>query len=350
VRHRSGDLDGDLAGNLAGNTGMRCGGRVPAGSIVWTGYPDLLGGGVLPLDVRPASPVASATSPPVTPVLKPKIEVKPDPVPEIPDADYGNIRPRKGEDVDPDPATFGEEIYDFLEQKPPVTRFDDFNRRLLVYSLVANEKDSRWPKPTTDDFPTFVSGSQEAIIENRVRGKLRPRFPVIYDGYGHWSEASRQLELDPDFSNNFVAAYLSIPEAQRPIVISAQTYNPNGKLLCMRYGFEDLEVVHDHLRLHVEACLKTIMATMVEPRETWLWFSIARMRKTVVETAKANEVRQRESEAAAYIEEETNKARQAQEAQNRFVALFASRIPPTVPDGDAVIAKLAPPGLSGEKP
>lgn len=257
--------------------------------------------------------------------------------------DYGNIRPLLGEETDPD--TFGPEIHDFPELGDPVTRFEDFNRRLFVTAIAGT--DASWPETTADDFATRIHGMTETTLLAEITRRLRPRYPVIYDTYGYWAVASARLEQTPDYSDDFIEAYLSIPEQQRPVVISVTTFNDKGRFVFMRYGFADLELPYFRLRLYVQDCLKAIMEAMIGPREGWLWFSVARMRHAVVELTKLNQARRQESEAAAYLEGQTAKAKKTSvEAQNRFVALFKTRIP--APSDAAAASAALPAPAAGE--
>jgi len=233
------------------------------------------------------------------PVIPEEIEEKPD---------YGNITPVLKEPTDPD--TFGPAIHEFPgeDMKAPVTRFEDFNRRLFILRMAPAKKppkrtydeeldddaidgeagddgDDLWPRTLTNDFATRLEGFDEATLLEQVRKRLRPRYNVIIDHYGYWARASAELEQTPDYTDPFVATYLAIPESERPVVLSVATFNDNGYFRFIRYGFEDFLIRTFPLRFFVPECLTLIMASM-RSRTDWLWFSVARMRKTVWEAAR----------------------------------------------------------------
>lgn len=278
-------------------------------------------------------------------------EPEPEPEPEQPAAesviappppDYGNIRPVVGEETDPE--VLGPDIHDFPDMPPPATRYEDFNRRLFIVSPQVPES-TPWPKTTADDFPTKLPKTAIPELLYSIRRRLRPQYPVIYDGYGYWAQASYQLEQNPFYTDDFVEAYLAIPEGQRPVVVSVATYDRNGHFRFMRYGFVDYVLTTDRLRLYVQDCLRLIMAAMIGPREDWLWFSVARMRQTVIRAAEESAARKRESEAAAYMDEQIVMGRKKAEQANRFLALWKSRLP-AKPD-DAALAVPAPQSEEG---
>ncbi|KQZ99804.1 hypothetical protein ASD74_23875 [Rhizobium sp. Root564] len=240
---------------------------------------------------------------------------------ELPPPDYGNIRPLLGEELDPD--EFGPLIHEFPEIRDPATRFEDFNRRLF---LVSTEKQQSWSNTTEDDFATKVSGFTIVELLKEIRIRLRPRYPVIVDTYGYWGNASRNLEHNPDYTDDIVETYLAIPEDVRPVVVSFPLGSKDSYFMFIRYGFADFYLRLSTMQPHQKSCLELVLAKIREPREEWLWFSVARMRQAVVRAFQEDEKKRRELEAAAYLSQKTQQAKRDAEHQNRFVALFRNRI------------------------
>jgi len=261
-----------------------------------------------------------------SPIAETLWQSEPEPPIEIEPPNYGNIRLTPGEEMEI--TEYGPEIHEFPETKAPTTRFEDFNRRLFI--LVPSQKTQDiWPDTTDDDFPTRITGMSQESALTEIRLRLRPRYPVIYDTYGHWAAASHLLEQDPDYTDAVVATYLALPEEKRPVVVSlAGGLKEGGSYIFMRYGFEDFRLNQYAMRFHQQACLALIMNLMTAPRKDWLWLSVARMRQTVIRAFQANEEKRRESEAADYLEQQAQAGRRAIEHQNRFLALWQNRIEP----------------------
>lgn len=252
------------------------------------------------------------------------IEIEPPkPEPELPvvqpPPDYGNVRPVLTEQMDLD--EFGPEIHEFPEMGPPVTRYEDFNRRLFI--AIKRDGDADWPDTTSDDFPTLLSGTAAATYD-AVRKHLRPRYPVIIDHFGWWAAASSLLEQDPDYTDPVVEAYLAIPEYQRPVVVSSRSGSSGGPLVFMRYGFEDLKITLTDLRFYLTPGLSHLMEVQIGDRSGWLWLSVARMRQTVIRKAQADAALARANETARFLEEQT-KARREGLRGNRYRSLWDVR-------------------------
>lgn len=257
---------------------------------------------------------------PAEPQSEPELEIEPPPV------NFGNIRPVRGEERDLD--VFGTEIHEFPDMKSPETRYEDFNRRLFILWTSADDydSDSVWPNTTSDDYPTRITGMSTKRALEEIRLRLRPRYPVIYDTYGHWGEASRQLEYNPDFRDDLVDTYLAIPENQRPVVVSHVAAGSSGQFRYLRYGFEDFTLTVSDMRSHLRACLALVLKTLIGPREMWLWFSVARMRQTVIRAYQQTEAERRKTAAVISLERATIKAKQENEYKNRYLALWRNRI------------------------
>lgn len=250
--------------------------------------------------------------------------------------DYGNIRPIRGEEQDPE--EFGPDIHEFPEMKPPITRFEDFNRRLFIVHVVSETKD-HWPNTTADDFPTRITGMTLDAVKSEIQLRLRPRYPVILDTFGYWAHASAQLEQEPDYTNDVVAPYLALPHDQRPVVVSVTARQPTPSLTFMRYGFADFPVSQGDTRFFLNPCLTYLMTALFAPREEWLWLSVARMRQAVIRAIQANEAKRREGEATQYMAQKVEARRKQAEHENRFVRLWRPRIaiaPAELPAPEAV--------------
>ncbi len=247
----------------------------------------------------------------------PEVEIQP----RVPD--HGNIRPVFGEEADP--VEFGVDIHEFPEMKSPVTRFEDFNRRLFI--LHPAQKTTRvWPNTTADDFATRIRGMTLETAKEQIALRLRPRYPVILDTHGHWSWASAQLEQNPDFTDEIVSAYLDLPVERRPVVVSVGVRTADPAFTFIRYGFEDFRVTLADTRYHLGACLRYLMDAIFAPRVDWLWVSVARMRQTVIREFETDEALKRANEGTLYLEQEKETAKREREHQNRFVSLWQHRI------------------------
>jgi hypothetical protein len=248
----------------------------------------------------------------------------PDPEPEPAPPNYGNVRPVPREQNDL--VEFGPEVHEFPEYREPATRFEDFNRRLFIHHVSEKGGAAALPETTVDDFPTKITGISDEKLAQLVVSKLRPRYPVIYDPFGWWANASALLELDPDYADEVVRAYLALPEAVRPVVISRQPGLDNGYLQVYRYGFAKLHLPLFAFRYHLEGCLNYLLATLIRTRSDWLWFSIARMRQEVVRGARSREEAEREqaSKVQKLMQSELEEARRG--SGNRWRAIFATKV------------------------
>lgn len=279
--------------------------------------------GTAVLDFSPRTLLRAFYQPKPKPVQEPAVVVTtppPPPEPPKPPPDYGNIRPVNGEEEDPD--VLDPDIHLFpAHQKIPDTRFEEFNWR---YFATREHTLGSWPKTTLDDFPTRISSPGPLALEQQVRRRLRPAYPVILDGYGWWQGASQQLELDDTYTDVIVRSYLALPEEQRPVVITDTRRGQN--LTFLRYGFEPFTISRNAMDPHLGASMEYLLAAFTGPRIGWLWFSVARMRKAVM--AAEREARaaaealaaQKMAELAEITAQEREKA-EVRKA-NRFTALW----------------------------
>jgi hypothetical protein len=257
------------------------------------------------------------------PPVEVTVEPDPEPLPVIVPAppNYGNIRPLLGEDEDPE--EFGPLIHEFPEMSTAATRFEDFNRRLFVYEP-GTLPSPEWPETTADDFPTLLTGFAGMVLTKAIRQHLRPRYPVIIDTYGWWAASSRLLEMNPDATNAVIASYLAVPEAKRPVVVSARAGSEKGVLAVMRYGFVDFKIPAASLAPQTERTLANLFNALITGRETWMWFSVARMRHDVTSDIKIEDAARKALQSLTYMEEEIARVKAD---GNRFVELFKSRVP-----------------------
>lgn len=257
-------------------------------------------------------------------LLVPEPEPEPEPVIEVPPPDFGNIRPIVGEERDPE--EFGPEIHEFPEIREAATRFEDFNRRLFIVTIAPRDTQPEWTKTTTDDFATVLKGYSLARLDHEIRTRLRPRYPVILDTYGYWASASRALEMNPDYEDEIVQAYLAIKEEERPVVVSLSSINKEGAFTLIRYGFEDFSIRVTTMQPYVNTALTFVLDTLRGPRTDWLWFSVARLRQNVVRIAQADEEKRLALQTVAYLANQAEKARSEAAHDNRFVQLFRHKI------------------------
>lgn len=150
-------------------------------------------------EMMPKEPEPTPLKP--TPAAAP-VSTEPGNVPRL-KAEFGKEPPTKGVHVFPIP-------------RDPVTRFEEFNARLFLYE---NAETSLWSESLDNDFGTKISGDF-AWLEGEIKKRLRPSFPVLYDPFGLWATASKELEMDPHYDDPIAGAYLSLPRDVRPIVIS----------------------------------------------------------------------------------------------------------------------------------
>lgn len=254
------------------------------------------------LNEKPVQPVVEVAPPPPPP-----------PPPPLPPIGEGNVREVPEEmDVTP-PET--DDLHVFPDRLPPKTRFEEFNWRLFTYQLA--ESGGKWPDTLTDDFATQIRVKSEQELILHIRKRLRPRYPVILDRRGWWTNASRNLEMDPDYEDQFTAVYFALPPEQRPVVVSASQLSDTGALTLFRYGFEPFHLFESHLKPFTRDALSFVLASFVGERPEWKWFSIARMRHKVVKSNRTAALMNRVMERL-----DAEKKRIAHE--NRFTALWAT--------------------------
>lgn len=251
-------------------------------------------------------------------IIEPEIvEVEVPPLPP----NYGNIRPKLGEEVDP--IEFGPEIHEFPEHLPPATRYEDFNRRLFFWEVGNASSHSVLTETTLDDFPTRLPPMTDANLRTLIQEQLRPRYPVILDHFGWWGAASIQLEMQPDYTDAIVEAYLAIPEAERPVVITRSPFAKDGPLTFFRYGFEPWSIDRTPFSIYPKELLTYLLAGLRGSREDWLWMSIARMRHAVIHDAKRV---QAEEEERKFLESEIKRVEiEAKHGGNAWRTLWGLR-------------------------
>lgn len=221
-------------------------------------------------------PPLPATEPAPAPAPPPKPEPVPEPEPEV-----GNVKPEKSEwGTEPETS----KAYVFPERTPAVTRYEDLNRRLIVLTESSTVMHS-WSLPlrALDDHPVHVSCTVRTMHQ-AIKNELRCAYPVIIDPLGWFAAASRELERNPYFNNSLVQAYLSIPEQRRPVVVShAKPLEKANKLGFLRYEFQDYSLDVSFLNPHSEQSIAYVFEQFLQPRDVWLWFSPARLRKHITD-------------------------------------------------------------------
>lgn len=222
---------------------------------------------------------ASAPEPlPAPPPPPPPSSPPPEPEPE---PEIGNVRPDKSEwDKPPELAN----AYLFPQRMPPVTRYEDLNRRLFVFTPGTNElKGGKLPVRSIDDHPIAISCTSPSLMR-AVKSQLRCAYPVIIDPLGWFAKASRTLERNPYGTSPLIEAYLAIPESARPVVISnAQAAESAKSLVFSRYQFKDLHLNVEFLEPYAEQSVAYVFQQFLKERDEWLWFSPARLRHHVTE-------------------------------------------------------------------
>lgn len=214
------------------------------------------------------------------------------------------------------------ETDEFPAPMPPATRYEDLNWRLILFDET-DAADAPWPIRPFNDYPMLFRGSARQL-NHHVRTRLRPRYPVIVDWDGDWYQASTQLERTPTLQLPLLDAYLGLAPEQRPVIIS-RIPKPNVQraniLHCLRYGFADYRFPLDAIPPYPRDALACLLDCLTGPHEEWLWFSVARMRATVIAANEAAEALltqlQEEAEQHAAIQHE-----------NRFAALWKLREAP----------------------
>lgn len=204
----------------------------------------------------------------------------------------------------------------FPERKAqPVTPFEDFNQRLFI---LKDQTPFTWPERLIpNDYATVIAGDIE-WARHEIHLKLRPKYPTILDTFGWWAEASKMLELNPYTQDPVVAAYLAIPLARRPVVISRPynaERNDTGQLEFFRYQFTKFVFDRKFLSGHPVEMLREAMTALTGPPGGWWAFSAARARKKVLDADMEQASR---NEALHALEQ----GLRAAVHKNRFAALW----------------------------
>lgn len=272
-------------------------------------------------------------------------ESTPEPQRTLQALNRGNIRPVLGEEKDHE--ILGAEVHVFPEElQPPETNFEDFNKRLFIHRSAAPKE---WPSTTMDDFPTTLAVPLDDLI--RVcKTHLRPAYPVIIDHYGWFLAASNNLERDNNFSDALVASYMSLPTDLRPVVVSSPLVTDKRCLVLLRYGYEPLTLRQADLEPHIRRSLDYIFQAMTGPRKEWMWFSIARMRKSVAAAQAAVDTALAKQRQEVVRVQETVRQAALKRHANRFAALWDLPEPVAPALAHPVQDQVTEPGNSDEKP
>jgi hypothetical protein len=210
---------------------------------------------------------------PSAPQLPPAPEPERDPEPLV-----GNVK-RVPEEMDVPPDETAR--YQFPPMQAPKTRFEDFNRRLIVFTLgTSSLKSDRLPPRNYDDYPLRITCAL-TDLERAIKTQLRCTYPVIIDRNGQFAAASRTLELYPGYETPLITRYLNMKEHDRPVVISYAKEPPDWKtqmLELRRYGFQPALVPLSYLSPYIDDNLDFVFRELTGPSEDWMWFSLARMR------------------------------------------------------------------------
>lgn len=252
-------------------------------------------------------------------------------------AEPGNVKPVPAEaGVEPDKDL----AYAFPSKlRPPVTRFEDLNRRLIVFGpSAATLEKGKLPKRAPDDFPLRVTCSTGELAD-AIAKELRPYYRVIIDRHGQFAEASRILELNPTYQSTLISQYLKIPENDRPVVVSQVKADSTAGVpgfVFQRYGYESLFVAASALNFYYEDSLSYLFDAFLseDSDNIWQWFSVARLRAHTFEKNKPLE------EAKAEIAKQLYR--------NRFATLWNMRFDPEEAKPSDVNADKAPDGASGD--
>lgn len=232
---------------------------------------------------------------------------------------FGNI-PLVASETEPDLT----EADEFPALVSVVTRFEELNWRLIIFDETVGSN-AEWPIRTFNDFPLTFRGSADQL-QRHARKRLRPRYPVIIDWDGYWHGASVQLERNPNLRLPLLEAYLGLEPELRPVIIS-RIRRPNmpleGVLQCLRYGFTDYRFPLDATSPYTSDALIYLLDSLTGPADLWLWFSVARMRATVIAV-------NQETEALRTRLQEEAEQNAAIQHENRFAALWKLRDAPRV--------------------
>lgn len=230
---------------------------------------------------------------------------------------FGNI-PLVAAETEPDLT----EADEFPALVSVVTRFEELNWRLIIFDETVGSN-ADWPIRTFNDFPLTFRGSADQL-QRHARKRLRPRYPVIIDWDGYWHGASVQLERNPNLQLPLLEAYLGLEPELRPVIIS-RIRKPNvpleGVLQCLRYGFTDYRFPLDATSPYARDALTYLLDRLAGPHEEWLWFSVARLRASVIAVNEADET------LRAHLQEEAEQ-NAAIQYENRFAALWKLRDAP----------------------
>jgi len=222
----------------------------------------------------------------------------------------GNV-PRVKVEVGKEPPSTN--IHAFPEMREPVTRFEEFNAKLFVFTA---SETRRWDASLDNDFSTELTG-ERAWVQEEIKKRLRPKFPVLYDPFGLWAKASTNLELDPHHNDPTVTAYLQFPREKRPVIVSEVRHEAsaakkdNPKFVLYRYGFVDYEFDRKFLDDYPSDLIHGLLKAFSGSDEEWESFSPARLRKDVLEANRE--------------EEEHRQAMASHQHANRFAALWQLR-------------------------
>ncbi|KAA0069970.1 hypothetical protein [Tardiphaga sp. P9-11] len=285
-------------------------GAIVFGALVFFGVRKLVPDDVKRQELLTILLASFRTSPPIPPAAAPT-----EPIPEL-DILQGNVRPVLDEwDNDELKKPDLEHAFIFPNKRAePVTRFEDLNRRLIVFTPGSKPlRNEKLPPRNIDDYPMKVACTPQSMQEI-IAAQLRCAYPVIIDRSGHFAEASRTLEHNPAHVTPLLKHYLRISEDQRPVIISyAKTDNNNASagLTLIRYGFEPLYVPFTSLNLYVDDNLTFLLEAFLGEPDPWMWFSIARMRANSYDKNKPLE--EAKAELATFLH------------RNRFVRLWGLR-------------------------
>lgn len=199
---------------------------------------------------------------------------------------FGNI-PQIEAEAEEEPDLSG--VYVFPNRAPPSIRYEDFNRRLVVYSLLeAHSISSDIAETCINDEPLRAAGSPEFLLR-LARTQFRPAYPTLIDTFGHFATQSAQLEREPLFSGAGVKTVLDLPEEERPVIISVKGgagTQLTPEFILMRHGFEDFHFDPRFLGDGLAGGLPILFRAFIGPPNEWMYFSRARLRHVMVESDK----------------------------------------------------------------
>ena len=201
----------------------------------------------------------------------------------------GNV-PRVKAETGKEPPT--KNIHAFPKMRKPVTRFEEFNAKLFIYSP---SETRRWDKSIDNDFSTTIKGEQSWLKEE-IKRRSRPQYPVLFDPFGWWAKASSALELDPHFDDPTISAYLQFPRDKRPVVVSQlhedDEEESDTQFTLYRYGFVDYAFERKFLADYPADLIHGLLKAFSGTDSACESFSPARLRKDVLECPSSYEVGQ----------------------------------------------------------